>query len=88
MEIDTKNTIQHHTECGRYIVGIGSKFSIEDRTITFDRKDLQESINSMLAWANKPPRKTGKFYIDGSSSTKKQRALLELHLDGRFVLVI
>ena len=81
--IEIKSTIDEQRSAGRYVVVLGNKFSIEDRTITLDRKELKESIDAMVAWANVPPRKTGRFYLDGSL---KDIEKLGIELDDRFCL--
>ncbi|GAG13778.1 unnamed protein product [marine sediment metagenome] len=55
------------------------------KVVTQSIDTLSKSLQQLMAWTDTPPKQHGKFYLD-SNLTKKQRALCEQMLDGRFVL--
>jgi hypothetical protein len=93
-------------ELGKRIVSAGNVVNVfEDlKIITLpvkhhwkDKADLnliEKSLQQLVAWADKPPRKHGKFYMvrPGCSNGKRDwesevKPLCEKYLDNRFVIV-
>lgn len=85
--ITTTETIDDIKKAQRCIVIMSREFFVDDdsKRIVLDRFNLEDSLRKLVAWADKPPRRHGKFYL--YDLTRKQKELCEQHLDDRFVTI-
>jgi hypothetical protein len=81
------STLQEQQKAGRGIVILSRAFFVDDdsKRIVLDRFNLEDSLKKMIAWADKPPRKHGKFYL--YDLTRKQKETCSQYLDDRFVTI-
>lgn len=85
--ITTTDTIDDIKKAKRWVISLGYGFAIDEeaKTVTLQRSNLEDSLQKLVAYADRPPRKHGLFYL--ADLTRKQRELCEQSLDDRFILV-